>query len=179
MNKIIYQEQSVEELEYNLVSGANIDLDLTILDKQEINFKGGKLNLVIIGSSHYARVNLSNTKNFTEILACINLEEEVNSINNTKLLNKDEFRLEYNLEDNSCYQFNLQTLLLNQKQYQKFNEGLVSNRSNCLHHIFPSNFGLAITAIEYEVMDDRIKWLTYHSYPNQFKIVKTKSILSY
>ena len=69
MSELVYQEQSVSDLEYKLFKVKEFQQQLTILKQKSLTWQDYLVSFAIIGSSHLVKIDLANQK-LIEILAC-------------------------------------------------------------------------------------------------------------
>jgi len=175
MTNINYQQQLVEDLEYNLIRNSNLELNLNILSRKIINWSQLKLDLAIIGASHRVKVEFDSGAEVTEILSCLDLSNSaVNFVEQRQISNDDQYTYQRKLKAGLHYQFELEILSFNSIAYKGFQQSLLQERPNQFYYQFP---GGAITAVEYNIEQNKVSWSTYHSYVSQQKVVRTTSSL--
>jgi hypothetical protein len=174
MSQICYQQQQIEELEYNFILNSPVDLGLNILESRKIRWQNLKLELSIIGASHLIRGDLQQGAGFTELLACIDLGELPAVQKRKSLLTAEGFNYRQKLTAEFDYQFSLRVYSFNISDYKAVNDSLLKQKSNYFYYQFP---GGAVTAIKYNKYFNKLEWVTYHSYSEQQKVVETKASL--
>jgi hypothetical protein len=175
MTNINYQQQLVEDLEYNLLTNSSLDLNLNILSRKVINCPQLRLDLAIIGASHKVKVEFDSGEEVTEILSCLDLSNSaVNFVEQRQISNDDQYTYQRKLKAGLHYQFELEVLSFNSIAYKGFQQSLLQERAKQFYYQFP---GGAITAVEYNIEQDEVNWFTYHSYASQQKVVRTTSWL--
>ncbi len=161
-------------LTYYLIKGNCKAVDNEIIDKVVLESSLGKIELGIIGSSHYFKLN----DEFTEILTC----SELNNLDETLILNKTTF-------DNQLKTLNIKHLYnkllgtqISTTEYKTFAEfqnaelGILAFERPILHHFFSKNSDL--TTIRFHDNPTLSSVSTYHTYPEFRVIVSTSTLMT-
>lgn len=181
MSSLVYKNQSVAELEYKFYKSCDLRYNFNILENKIVHWRGIILEFSIIGASHYVKIKSGVTENFTELLACVKSSNKVESnlLCKDKLINNETYCHQDKINDRMIYEFESEVIDDSVKNYKGFQEKYMNKQNNYFDFVFPARYGLAITSIDIKKKDDRIKWITYHSYPEDHKIIKTLSYLSF
>ena len=178
MNKLSYQKQSIVDLKYKLFTSCKLGSSFNILKNKVIDWQSGSLNFSIIGSSHFVKIDIGDDK-LTELIACVkSAESDKDIINKKKLVDQQNYNFE--IEFNRVFKYSFASSSINEyiDNYQEFKDNYIDNNTyQYFDYIFPSPAGLAITSIQIEKKINKIFWITYHSYPEENSIIKTKSML--
>ncbi len=180
MSKLIYKEQTIAELEYNLLLSSGLSSNFKILKNSLIRWHGIDFDFSIIGASHFVKINGGSHLQMTELLACIDSEDlAVESILEKKrLADLNNYKYCKRFKQGFIYRFNAEIIKDKVKDQQEFvNKYRSKDYAAYLDYIFPSFNDLAITSIEIKKEDNELLWLTYHSYPQENIIIKTTSVL--
>lgn len=168
------------DLEYNLFYSSNNEMDFKVLNNKIIKYDNLYINFSIIGASHFVQIREDvQQTGLLELLSCIRSldKKKTGLVHNKELAYSDEIKYEYRIMDRYNYQFQFNIISTIIEDYDNFLSKVVSDNNNYLDFIFPSEEGIAFTGIEYFTDKDRVRWMTYHSYPNEGKLVKTESVL--
>lgn len=178
MSKIKYQKQSPSVLKYQFIT-KDLDYKFNVLENKQIRWQDLILDFSIIGSSHFVKIKTDSDNNIMELIACVESEDiALNTDQQIKLLDYPDFYYNINCCGNYNYSFFAEIFRERIGDYQEFQrEYICDNIDEYMYYIFPSPDGLAITSIEIKQNHDRLLWITYHSYPEEKVIVKTRSIL--
>lgn len=180
MSKLLYKYQSVADLEYKLYISSDLKPNFNILKNKVINWQGIVLDFSIIGASHFVKINYGNPVHITELVACVKSEDIVtkNIFQEKKLVNHHQYN--YTWKINELFNYIFSTEIINDcvQTYQEFKKKYLFNHQDShFDYIFPSKKGLALTSIDVCQETDKLSWITYHSYPDEHKIIKTCSLL--
>lgn len=185
MAELVYTDQSAELLNLNLVKGAVDKNKLTVLSTGAVEVAYGKIEVGIIGASHYLEFSCpEGSVVLTEVFACLDLSvsEKIFSgkLNELKSVQKQIGEISYSFNAKRFNWKNGKDKFYNLLNAISFNE----NHYNLgLQFVFPSE-GLyefsPITAVFLKVNPDtfEVKLETLHAYPNEDSLVFTETILS-
>lgn len=163
-------DQSANELRLNLVNSEYSEKELSVLTREYFNFNDIKIEYGILGASHFLKLQ-KNDLIFAEVFACIELELE----NSSLFVGGMEHRKLEIFNDWLSYNFESQIMEWNQFSKDKY-DFFEKNYSSSF--LFPLNdkFNfLAKTQVIFKVINDIITLETMHAYPNENKIVFTKT----
>lgn len=163
-------DQSANELRLNLVNSEYSEKELSVLTREYFNFNDIKIEYGILGASHFLKLQ-KNDLIFAEIFACIELELE----NSSLFVGGIEHRKLEIFNNWLSYNFESQIMEWNQlskNKYDFFEKNYSSSFLFPLNNKF--NF-LAKTQLIFNVINDIITLETMHAYPNENKIVFTKT----
>ena len=183
----IYVDQSASSLNLNLIDGELDKKNIDELKSKKYIFKDLIIESSIIGASHFVSFYFEG-KIFSELFACLEYEDKKNilyfdNINNISKNVKKEINTSYN------YEFSYENLTWNKKSQEKysyFETSILAHEkeddSISLSYTFndkKQNKFLAKTMLlVYKINNDFIIE-SLHAYPNEEKIVFTKSIIKY
>lgn len=173
---VVFKDQSANNLVYCLYKGLIDVTDLTIITEKTVQVSGITIRLGIIGASHFMQITDSNTLSLTEVFACKQPSCE-----------KQKPYLQFPLQD--CLQKQFLQMKNPMMRYETYIdtldwdvglEKLIADRS-CdwlikLVYDFPG-YEHATTALFLSEEDVGLTLITYHCYPNEKIIVKTKTTL--
>ncbi len=180
MSNLIYTKQSFTELEFKLFFASDLDYGFNVLKNKMIEWQDVKLEFSIIGSSHFVKINTGNNNRVIELIACVQSEDIIakNIIEQEKLTRYIEYKCNKEISPDYLYCFYTELIEDRVENHREFKNRYIDNVSDIyLEYIFPSSEGLAITSIEIYQNIDRLYWVTYHSYPEEKKIIKTRSVI--
>lgn len=176
MSELVYQEQSVSDLEYKLFKVKEFQQQLTILKQKSLTWQDYLVSFAIIGSSHLVEIELANQK-LIEILACVDIEQDSNFLYNQELESNSSLVHSTLVENSIKYDFTLEIInFKRQDKYQNFNQSLQQEANDKLYYVFPGDE--AVTSIEIFNSLRELKWVTYHSYAEEKQVVKTITSLT-
>lgn len=165
-----YIDQSAKTLRLNLMTKEYNQTKLTILSKKIEKIKDLTIEYGILGESHYFK--LFNDKFFfSEILACIDMETEGVSLNVNKIQEKN---------NNFEYAFSKETLDWNEDSKSKYIR-FETYFTDILEFPTKENYkfkpltALILTKSEHS---KEIIFESMHAYPNENKLVFSKSIIN-
>lgn len=179
-NQIKFQDQSANELIYCLYNGLIAVKDLMILTEKSYNNEQYNIRIGIIGASHFMQLyNSSNTIVVTEVFAC----KQPNSPNTQKpyfcfplkeCLKKQSILLK---NDILLYETKIYS-----QNWEKGQDSLKKSQSKAnilqLAYDFPG-YEDACTALFLQKKNNDTVLVTYHCYPNEQKIIKTKTTIKF
>ena len=181
----IYIDQSANELRLNLVYSKLDKSDLNVLISKSITFNDIDIEVGIIGASHFLTVKY-NDKEFSEVFACLELNNTTQKcivkkanelLLSTKEVINNDLQYEFSLKILNWYEFS-------EKKYKQFTEDTVlyskGENSLGLSHVFPykkDDKYVAKTEVFCIQKEKRIIVETLHSYPNEEKLVFTKTVI--
>lgn len=163
-------DQSAKELRLNLVNSEYSEKELSVLTREYFNFNNIKIEFGILGASHFLKLEKDNLI-FAEVFACIELELENSSL---FVGGMEERKLEI-FNDWLIYNFESEIIEWNEYSKNKY-DYFENNYSSSF--LFPLNQKynfLAKTQVIFKVINDIITLETMHAYPNENKIVFTKT----
>ncbi len=169
MNNIKLDYTNPDNLYYYLINDSEAQLNVDIIKQKIISTNFGNIELAIIGSSHYMK--LDNT--FTELLSCTHEDIKDNLLIVKK--NDDAINFSYQF-DNLTY---LTKIITERKKTESEfiqAEQLLYNQNNDLKHFFCKN--TALTSLKTSVYKNRCVVQTWHTYPEHFKIVYSSTEIS-
>lgn len=181
----IYIDQSSKELRLNLIYSELNKFDLNVISSESITYDDIYIEVGIIGASHYLTIKYEKNQ-FSEVFACL----ELNNSNQACTIKKPEELLvpvKENITSHLKYEFSSEILNWNKSSSQRYNvfsqnTNLCANSKNSvgLSHIFPhkkNDTYLAKTEVFVKKCTHQILVETLHAYPNEDKIVFTKTTI--
>ncbi|MEJ6950999.1 DUF2617 family protein [Natronospora cellulosivora (SeqCode)] len=178
MDNLEYISQSVKDLEYNFYKSINLKYNFKILRNKIVYWHDFILEYSIIGASHFVKIDIQKNKQFTELLACLSAKDlQKDLLKNEKIIKHNEFN--YFKKFNNYFKYSFSSLLIEDKlsTYEAFKEKYYLKGEEYIDFIFPDNHGLAITSIAIIEKMNKLSWISFHTYPEENKIVKTHSII--
>lgn len=179
MNKsthVVFQDQSANDLLYCLYKGLINVTDLMIITEKTVKINEFTIRLGIIGASHFMQVTDSNALSLTEVFACKqpsgNQQKPYFQLPLQDCLQKQFLQMKNQIIRYETY---IDTL-----NWDVGLEKLTADRS-CdwlvkLVYDFPG-IENATTALFLKENDAGVTLITYHCYPNEKTIVKTKTTI--
>jgi len=179
----IYIDQSAYDLRLNLVSSSLDTSNLNVIVSQSINYDDVNIEVGIIGASHYLSIKHKDSQ-FSEVFACLELES-----NTQKCIVKKEAELSSSIyekiNEELNYKFDSKILSWDSQsaeKYSQFSKDTVSSskdKNNIgLSHLFPHKKNASFqakTEVFVHTREDKIFVNTLHAYPNEEKLVFTKT----
>ena len=180
MSRVVYKKQSVTGLEYKLILSPESNFNFNILKNRLIDWQGVTLDFSIIGSSHFVKINTGNRNKLIELIACTEPgDTDLRTIvQQGKLADSTDYR--YSRRFNSFYKYSFTSKSIEDclRDSEEFRRKYLDNTAEIyLEYVFPSVENLAVTSIEITGGNDELSWVTYHSYPEEKMIIKTRSTL--
>ncbi len=168
-NNITMDYSNPDNLYYYLINGSDVPLNVNVIKQKTFTTDIGTIELAIIGSSHYIKLN----NEFTELLSCSHesvqdnllIEKQQNStINFSHTFNKLNYTIKVHTENkNTSSEFTKE-------------EQLIYNQDNNLKHFFCN--GTSLTALQLTTYKNKCVIKTWHSYPEHLKIVYSTTEIS-
>lgn len=180
MSNLAYKKQSVTELDYKLLLSYDLNYGFNILKNSVIEWQGISLEFSIIGSSHFVKINATEEDELIELIACIGVNDITaeNIIKQKKLVDNHQYKYSKKITPAYMYRFYSEAIEDYLVDHQEFKDKYMDTGCDrYLEYVFPSPGGLAITSIEIYQKIDKLIWVTYHSYPDEKKIIKTRSVI--
>lgn len=164
----IERHSDPDKLVFYLTENNFMPLNFEIIKKMQIKSAFGKIELAIIGSSHYLKLD----NYFTEVMTCA--PEQVDE--KLLLFSKQDGNFEYTHDFKTFkYQFSVKTnSYSSQKQFNEFERSLL-NRKELFSHKFYED--TAITALDHKSTARNFTLATWHSYPQHNKIICSETRL--
>ncbi|MTI61733.1 MAG: DUF2617 family protein [Firmicutes bacterium] len=180
MNKVRYKKLSVLGLEYKLFLSPDLNCKFNVLKNRVINWQGIILDFSIIGLSHFVKIDTGAKNKLIELLACVDSKDIADEVlvQQKNLIACCNYR--YNNRFNSFYKYSFITETIDDCLRNAWEFGDKYTDKGCgfyLEYVFPSPDGFAVTSIGITGKEDKFCWITYHSYPADKKIIKTRSII--
>ncbi len=167
-NENIVDYSNPDNLNYYLIKGSNIRLNVDIIKQKYIETDLGTFELAIIGSSHYIKLE----NQFTELLSCT-----PENIDNDLLLAQrtNEFITVKHQFDN--FQYTMATHTVKKETEQEFieEERNIALKNNDLQYFFDNQTSL--TALQFNKLQSSYLFVTWHSYPEHLKIVYSATVI--
>ena len=161
-----YIDQSIAELRLNLIKGSFNKKALNVLVTKELQVNGYDIELAIIGASHYCSIAKDKEMIFSEVFACVEMNEDFSALykgDELKKIKKDDFGYIF---ESKIYKIDEE-----QKIIDRFHE------DNILIFDFKGENGeSAITGVRAKVVENYISLQTVHVYPNEGEFILTSSI---
>ncbi len=162
MNNIKTDYSNPDNLYYYLVNDSEVQLNVDIIKQKTISTNFGSIELAIIGSSHYMK--LDNT--FTELLSCTHEDIKDNLLIVKRSNDVINFSHQF---DNLTYVTNIITERKKTESEFIQAEQLLYNQDNDLKHFFCKN--TALTSLKTAIYEGKCIVETWHTYPEHLKIV--------
>lgn len=158
--------QRAEDLQLAIVKADVLPMTTTVQEAR-LNFEDWQVNFIIIGESHRIRIQQAQKFFLEEILACVDIESE-------SCWHYHDFAdfAEHSYQDER-YQV---------KTY--FSEKMPNKMpsTNCIEYHFPEIYQIQpITRIEWQLLDNSLRWWTLHTYAEAEKYicVHTESVFHF
>lgn len=159
-----------DNLKFYLFGNKVSDLDFKIIKKTKIDTSFGIVEIAIIGSSHYLKLD----NYFTEILTCS--EKSIHNSNIFITKQKfDSFDLDKQIND-IIYKISVQSI--NYTDKAKFTEFEMS-LYNGNYFMYAFDKKSAITALKYEKSKENFRLKTWHTYPEYNKVIYSNTEIYY
>lgn len=169
-------EQRSEDLAYYLVEGPAPRNAVRVLAEEKVLLPGGEVTVAVIGSSHFLQIVAGNTL-MTEVLA--SRRPALEGLEPTASGSAaDEWQHEFQ-RDGVAYRFELQRSGCSVEELKRETARLAVSKANRLSCSFPDQVGDpgAITCIEWLVEGSRIAVDTYHTFPGEPAMVRSRSVI--
>ena len=147
-----------------------------MLAERKLLLPGGEVTLAVIGSSHFLEVVAGDVV-ISEML--VSRRPRLEGLpEGVRVGTVGEWRRELRL-NGVTYRFELHSSRCSPEDLDRDTARLVLSAANRLSYVFPSRAGEtgAITCIEWQVDGSRITVETYHTFPGEPAIVRSRSVV--
>lgn len=179
-----YLDQSASGLQLSVVDGDFNKDQLSILMSETMHFGPLKIDAAVIGASHCISMTGPDFL-IHEVFACLDVEAsklaycgKLGSVLGSIKLNINGYRYKFYLP--RIYTFDEEITFLQWKELQNLADLMKRDEGIGLRFQFPNDEGFMNppeTIVIARKIDGRLTFQTLHSYPNEQRIVLTKSIM--
>ncbi len=175
---LVYAKQQSADLTYYLFEGSVPRNSVRVLAERTLDLPDGTIRLAIIGSSHFLEIE---TRDVTvcEMLACPRPGlETITGYVETMRTGKGSHRVRLG---NLGYQFNLSSSRRSSDRFLADTTELGLPKPNRLRFSFPAGdeAGSGLTCLEWQTDGNRATVATYHTFPSELAIVRTRSVIDF